>query len=320
MPNPRRIHVPGGTYYLFRKTDSRYPIFSEPKDYRRFEDLLTIALESSRAKLFGYCWMPDAIHLAVEISDRPVARIMRDLMWRYSHRHWQRADNSRPWFRERYRATLVQAEVYLEALICHLHYLPVRATLAECPNSYPYTSHHAYLRHPFDRRVYTRRLLQSLGCRGDDRSAYHEAMAQVPPDSLARIFERGLLDTPGIVGDQTFVAERCNTQHCIRVSTSLRRLDRLIAQIAGYHSVSLDELCSKSRLRVLVLARAQIAWFAILWDLASMTDIARRLHHSPSALSRAVVEHRRRRPELFKPEAIAPTSLAPSTPTQIASG
>jgi putative transposase len=312
MPNARRIHVPGGTYYLFRRTDLRHPIFSGPEDYSRFDDLLTLTLESTGVKLLGYCWMPDAIHFAIEIADGPVARFMRDLMWRYSRRQWQRADDFRPWFRERYHATLVQAEVYLETLICHIHYLPVRAALAERPDEYPYTSHHAYLGRPSGPTVYTRRLLQSFCCAADTRTAYRDVMAEAPSDSLVRILEKGMPTTRGIVGDQTFIAERCGAQQRLRVSSPLRNLDRLIMRVAEHHSVSMGELSSKSRRRALVIARAQITWFAILWDLATITDVGRRLHHSPSALSRAVTTHRRRRPELFRPDAITRPNYIPS--------
>lgn len=305
MPNPSRIHVPGGTYYLFRRTDSRYPIFSRPEDYARFEDLLTLALDSSRIKLLGYCWLPDAIHLVIEISDRPIAGFMRNLMWRYSREQQRRPDQTRPWFRERYHATLVQPEAYLDALICYLHYLPMRAGLAASPGDYPYSSHHAYLGNGTAHFVYTRPLFRALGCSGDDREPYYAATAQTPPESSRRLFERGLPDTPGIVGDRAFICERSIDPRTAHATHRTWTLDRLIAQITERQGISLEELYSKLRRRELVVARAQITWFAILWQVASVKDIAHRLQHSPSALSRAIARHKKSSPELFTPELIA---------------
>ena len=57
MPNRHRLHVPGGTYYIFRSTDSRHPIFSRPEEYTRFDALLPIALASlkqSFSRIAGY--------------------------------------------------------------------------------------------------------------------------------------------------------------------------------------------------------------------------------------------------------------------------
>jgi REP-associated tyrosine transposase len=305
MPNPRRIHVPGATYYLFRRTDSRHPIFSGAEDYIRFEELLTPALNACGAKLLGYCWLPEALHLVIEIGDAPVARFMRNLMWRYSRQHSQRPDHPRPWFRERYHAILIQADLYLQPLIKHVHYQSLANGLAAALADYPYSSHHAYLGRPTGPFVCTRRLLRSLGCIGDDRRAYVAATAHAPTESIIGLFERGLPEAPGIVGDPDFVSERQRYIRCPRAVHPTRTLDRLITNVAERHGVSLDELCSRFRRRELVIARAQITWFAILWEIASMKDLARRLQHSPSTLSRAVARYRKCRPELFRPEAIA---------------
>lgn len=319
MANPPRVHVPGGTYYLFRRTDPSHPIFAGPEDYARFEDLLELSLDSSEAKLLGFCWLPNAIHLVIQIADGPIAGFMRTLMWRYSRGPWQRADQTRPWFRERYHATLVQADLYLETLISHLHYLPVRAGLAASPGDYPHSSHHAYLSHRTDTSVYTRRLLRSLGCIGKNREPYCAATARTPSESFGRLFERGLPDSPGIMGDPAFVSARQIGARGRRSTLHhTRSLDKLINQVAERHGISLDELCSKFRRRELVLARAQITWFAILWEVASVNDIARRLHHSPSTLSRAVARHKRWNPELFRPEAISRANPAPWSQMQAA--
>lgn len=311
MPKRHRIHVPGGTYYIFRRTDPRHPIFSGPTDYPWFEDFLKDALESSGAKLLAYCWLPEALHLVIEVGKRPVAEFMRDLTWRYSRAQGQRGNEERPWFREPYHATLLRSETYLVALICHVHYLPVRAGLAQHPDDYPYTSHHAYPGRRSKLRLYCGRMLALLGCHDGDRTAYHAAMSDPPAESFADIFERGLPDTPGVVGDQELMPERKTAPVSHHCRDSSLFLDRLIRQIAECHEISLDELRSKSRRRDLVIARAQITWFAILWNLSSVNELASRLRHSPSALSRAATRHRRLRPELFTPEAVTRTRVRP---------
>jgi putative transposase len=306
MSNRHRLHVPGGTYYLFRTTDSRHPIFSRPEEYARFSQLLPIALASSDAKLLAYCWLPEALHFVIEIGDRPVALFMRDLMWRYSRSPWHRVAEERPWFRERYRATLVQAETYLEALIRHVHYLPVRAGLADAPHDYPYSSHSAYLCRRTGPPVRTRKLLGLMGCQGNDRAPYARAMAQAPPECFGAIFERGMSDTPGIVGDAQFLSRLSSLAVVRTQSRPDRFIEKLITRIAERHALSVDDICSNSRRRELVIARAQIVWLAMRWNLGTLTDVARHLHHSPSAMTRAVARYRSSRPDLFTRELLGP--------------
>jgi putative transposase len=314
MPNPHRLHVPGGTYYVFRSTDSRHPIFSKAEEYARFDGLLPIALRSSDAKLLAYCWLPESVHLVIEIGERPVAEFMRDLMWRYSRTSWHRQDDGRPWFRARYRATVVQPETHLEALIRYVHYLPVRAALATDPDGYPYSSHSAYMLRRRVAYVRTQRLLTLMGCNGCDRSAYIRAMTEAPPASSTAIFEKGLPDTPGIVGDVRVRAQK-STAAATPDPTRPMLLPRLIAHVAEGHDISPEEICSASRRRKLVVVRAQITWLAARFNIASLNEVARHLHHSPSALSRAVTKYRCERPDLFTAEQIGSvrqSSLAPS--------
>lgn len=300
MSNRHRLHVPGGTYYLFRSTDSRHPIFTRPEEYARFEELLPIAMASSGAKLLAYCWLPESMHLVVEIGERPIALFMRDLMWRYSRSPWRRVGEDRPWFRERYHATLIQAETYLEALIRHVHYLPVRARLVATPDSYAYSSHAAYIGGRSGPSVRTRKLLGLLRCQGTDRTAYVRAMAEAPPESFRTLFERGMPDTPGVVGDQEFLSQRSIARLVRTPPPPVRLIEKLIAQIAEHQALSVADICSKSRRRELVIARAQIVLLAMHWNLGTLTDVARLLHHSPSAMTRAAARYRYSRPELFK--------------------
>src|SRR6185437_12066372 len=232
MPNRHRLHVPGGTYYVFRSTDSRHPIFSRPEEYARFDELIPIALASSEAKLLAFCWLPKSVHLVIQIGERPVADFMRDLMWRYSRSAWQRTGEDRPWFRERYRATLVQAELYLKVLIRHVHYLPVRNGLATTPECYPYSSHFAYLGRRGGPPVRASKLLRLLGCQDNDLGPYLEAMAEPSDDAFTDLLERGMPETPGVIGDAQFISQHSMTEAVRTAQPTARLIEKLIAKVA----------------------------------------------------------------------------------------
>lgn len=162
MSYHRRIHVPGSTYYILRRTEPTLKIFATPGDYDAFEDFLVFALEATRVKLLGYCWMPDAIHLAITIGRRPLAELMRRVI-RYCSQHIrQRTAADVTIFPADFPVTLIDPEVYLVPLIHYIHYIPVLSGIAATPEDYPYTSHFAYLGEKRHLRVHTRPLLTIL--------------------------------------------------------------------------------------------------------------------------------------------------------------
>lgn len=320
MANPHRVHVPGGTYYLHRRTGSQRPIFSNPDDYTRFEDALRVTLDSERIKLLAYCWLPEAMHLVVEIGNRSTAGFMRALMWRYSRSQRRRAVDARPWVGERYHATLIRSEAYLVPLICQVHYLPVRAGFVPNASDYARSSHRAYLGEPSALPVRPRRPLALLGCRGSENIAYQDAMAQAPSNALARLFENGSRRTPIVLDNEELGYSGIARVTTLSQPRRMEVLDRLVTGIAEIHALSLEEICSKSRRREIVIARARITWLAMLSNLATLNEIASRLRHSPSALTRAATRYRRGCPELFTPDALARSELwkpqAVSTPAR----
>ena len=90
MSRRQRLHVAGGTYYVVQHGNMHHPLFSQPDDYVLFERLLATSLRRTNARVHGYCWTPQAIHLILQIDEISVGpyllpevkRIIRDI--RYS--------------------------------------------------------------------------------------------------------------------------------------------------------------------------------------------------------------------------------------------
>lgn len=162
MSYRRRIHVPGSTYYTVRRTESAIEIFTGPSDYDAFEDYLAFALEATGVKLLAYCWMPDAIHLAITIGRRPVAELMRRVTRYCSQRIRERNTPGVTIFPADFPVTLIDPDVYLAPLVHYIHSIPVLSGKAATLDDYPYTSHFAYLGERQHLRVHTKRLLAML--------------------------------------------------------------------------------------------------------------------------------------------------------------
>jgi len=296
MPRRQRIHVPEATYYIVRRTNSQRPIFTQPHDYALIASLLPSALKRADARLLGYCWMPDAIHLALQIGEAPVGDFMRQLTSRYALQLHRRAGECGQLFRRPYQSTLVDLDTYLPRMIQYLHYIPVLAGLASHPDGYPYTSHQIYLGKEHVGGVYCGALLRILDSFDEERVAYRRLMADPPPAPIAKLLERGSPSTPGILGDASFISRLPRRGRVIRSRMSL---DEIAAHVALSHDMPRSQLMSRSRRRDLVLARAQFAWYATERRIASLHEVARYLGHSASCLTRAISRYQRQQPEMF---------------------
>lgn len=137
-------HVRGGFYYVVRRSRSPgQPIFSDALDYATFESLLALALARYRCRLHAFYWEPDAIHLAMQVSDRSVGRFLRWLCTWYS-RSASKGAVAKVLFAPNYWATLIE-HVALPSLIRDLHLRAAGAGTATEPADSALSSHRAYL-------------------------------------------------------------------------------------------------------------------------------------------------------------------------------
>lgn len=146
-----------GTYYASRRTELPQLIFAEPRDYEEFEVFLADALERTGTGLLGYCWMPDAIHLALTIGVTPLAEIMRRVT-RYCSLRIRERTGGPVNYTGSFPIMLPKPDIDLPMLLRYIHCIPVIAGAAASPADYPYTSHWAYVREPQAAQVRTHAL------------------------------------------------------------------------------------------------------------------------------------------------------------------
>lgn len=296
MSRRQRLHVPGGTYYVVQRGSTTRPIFSQPQDYQLFERLLATALRRTGARLHAYCWTPDAIHLALQIDSVSVGRFMQGITSRYARSIHERAAESGHFFRQRYKAILIDPDAYLLKLVRYVHHLPVIEALSGEPGSYPFTSHGAYLGRTEMPWLTTRIAMRMMnGC--DQNSEYAEFMAITPSQEDRSLFEHGSKHDARIVASTEFLE---NLPRHLRVYRSKLTLEQIIQTVTCRLGVDREHVLSNSRQREVTLARALIAWYATERRVATLSEVARYLRRDPSTLSVAVSRYRLCRPELFK--------------------
>lgn len=296
MSRRQRLHVPGGTYYVVQRGSSTRPIFSQHQDYLLFERLLATALRRTGARLHAYCWTPDAIHLALQIDTVSVGRFMQGITSRYARSIHERAAESGHFFRQRYKAILIDPDAYLLKLVRYIHHRPVLDGLTGDLGAHPFTSHSAYLGKVEVPWLTTRTALRMVnGC--DQNSEYAEFMSAAPSQDDGALFEHGSKHDARIVASPEFLE---NLPRHLRVYRSKLTLEQIIQTVTCRLGVDREHVLSNSRQREVTLARALIAWYATERRVATLSEVARYLRRDPSTLSVAVSRYRLCRPELFK--------------------
>jgi REP element-mobilizing transposase RayT len=312
MSRPKRIHVPGGVYYVVQSCAVRHELFSTADDYTLFERLLARALERTGALAHAYCLTPRAVHLVIRLRTTPLSRLMQGVTSCYARSVHRREGKSGPFFGVRYRAALIDPDAYLAKLIRYIHYLPVIAGLAATPDQYPHSSHRAYAGGKHAPWLAAERRIWTIAEAADSSAAYREQMAQAPPAPEVNLFVNSVRCKCGIVGGPGFIAER---PQATRVYERRASLDQIIADVTRAFGVGREQLATRSRKREHALARALIGWLAVERRAATLTEVARRLNRDPSTLSSSISRRRIAHPDLFRLEALrhlAPLATPPA--------
>jgi putative transposase len=90
--------------------------------------------------------MTNHVHLAIQVGDVPLSRILQNLAFRYTRWiNWRRS-RSGHLFQGRYKAFVVDADPYLLELVAYIHLNPIRAGMVNDVGDFRWSSHRAYLR------------------------------------------------------------------------------------------------------------------------------------------------------------------------------
>jgi len=276
MPRSPRLHVPGGLYHVILRGNHQQRLFDRDTDYYAFEDLLARALTRYDARVHAYCWMANHVHLAAQVGNARLGRLVQAVSSVYARRKQRTVTTTGHFFERRYRATLVDTDAYWLALVRYIHRNPVEAGIVSDPADYRWSSHRCYLGQTGRDWLTTGPTLAMFGKPNEAIAAYsrfvegtvcEETLGGLPPSPAA---SADLL--PGF----EFLGPR---------QEGPRSLEQVVLEVAAQLDIDHTLLGSPSRDPRLVRARIEIARRALAAGVASLTAVAVRLGRSPSTLS-----------------------------------
>jgi REP element-mobilizing transposase RayT len=145
MARKPRLHVPGGLYHVMLRGNAGQALFVDDEDCYHLYLLIQQGVERYGHRIHGFCCMTNHIHLAIQVAEEPLSRIMQNLSFRFTRWYNKRQIRTGHLFQGRYKAIVVDADPYLLALVRYIHLNPVRAGLVKNAKEYAWSGHRAYL-------------------------------------------------------------------------------------------------------------------------------------------------------------------------------
>lgn len=289
MPRLPRLYVPGACYHVILRGNHQEALFGSPADRHMLNEIVADVITQLSCRVHAFCWMTNHLHALVQISDRPLGRIMQRIAVRYSRYRHRVLGTSGHLFEQRHKAKLIDADAYFLTLLRYIHLNPVKAKIVDDPSDYAWSSHRAFLGAESIAWLTTDFGL-SLFC--DDltraRIAYRRFISE-PRDGKNE--DRYPASNPGdarVLGTDQFLATIPGTPCRPRSSLTL---EQLAETICARHHINAALLRSPSRARHLSSIRALFTTQAIEQRIATLCETARFLNRDPSSVTRLLARH-----------------------------
>jgi REP element-mobilizing transposase RayT len=312
MPRKGRLHIPGACYHLIGRGLERRYIFRADEDKSNFLDRFGRSLGRCGAQCLAWAMMSNHYHLLVRIGDKPLSKLMAPLLGGYGGYYNRKYHRSGYVFQNRFKSILCDEDSYLKELIRYIHLNPVRAGLIEGFSelqTYPWTGHSAAIGKYHHEWHSVDEMLSFFGASENAaRQAYMEFMAG--EQSSTSLSGGGLIRSMGgwetltrlrkehvsVVGDERVLGSSHFVENSLKqdeltidLKSKLERegwaLDKLIAEVCRFCSVSETMLLSRARQKQVSQAKSLVCYWGS--EVLSFTsrDIAARLQMSHPAVS-----------------------------------
>jgi REP-associated tyrosine transposase len=226
---PRHFR-PGLLHHVVARGNRREVVFLRPQDFHAYLARLRRYRSRRDMEVLAYCLMPNHVHLLIRQGPASLDKFMQSLQQSYTQYFNRTYETVGHVFQGRYKALLCESDDYLATLVRYIHLNPVRAGIVTDPETYPFSSHAAYLRGRKTRLVDPEPVLQILGgktayCRliGETDGASHGMPERERAGAAVETAERRSPCTPPATSATVVVDELAR---CLRVdSARLRSTD-----------------------------------------------------------------------------------------------
>jgi putative transposase len=146
MARPIRINFQGAYYHVINRGRGRTNIFRDDRDRKTFLQLLGECHDQYQVPVIAYCLMSNHYHLLLCTPHANLPTFMRQLNGVYTQLFNRRNRTDGSLFRGRYKAIVVQEELYLLSVIRYIHLNPKKAGIVKDLKDFVWSSHRTYVK------------------------------------------------------------------------------------------------------------------------------------------------------------------------------
>lgn len=282
MARRPRLFAAGLLYHVIVRGNQRQKTFLSDQDYRAYLERLAKYRERYRYNVHAYCLMPNHVHLLLESSDQPLAKLMQGLQQSYSQYFNLNHRKVGHVFQGRYKAIICAKDEYLLELVRYIHLNPVRAGMVKTPERYRYSGHRAYVESKAGHIIDPAKVLRLIGGKAGYQRFVRDGMAEGHKEEYYEVEDQRFLGAEGF-GDR--VQGRAGTT---KKAPSKRSIEAIVKQLAKELGVSVDAVRSGERGWAISKVRTIIAYVMARRLGYQLKEVASYLHRDMATVATLV--------------------------------
>jgi len=286
MARKPRVHYPAALYHVILRGNGGQEIFFGQEDRFRFYLLLQEGIERYGHQVHAFCLMTNHVHLAIQVGEVRLPRIIQNLAFRYTRWVNWRGKRTGHLFQGRYKAVLIDADSYLLELTRYIHLNPVRSGMVRRPEDYPWSGHRAYLGMETIPWLTTDWVLSMFSNKGDRaRRAYRGFVEEGREGGHQGEYGMGSEIDSRILGDMVFI-DKVLGQRQERSKRPLT-VEEIVSLVCKEFSLREEMLSGSGKDRRLSKVRAIAAWLVLDSGNLTLSELSKRVNRDSSTLSTA---------------------------------
>ena len=260
-------------------------IFTDDSDRSRFLLILQQEQELSACRIHAYCLMDNHVHLALQVANVPLSKIMQKVGFRYTQYCNRKLKRTGHLFQGRFKAILVDQDSYLLELVRYIHLNPLRANLVNNPDLYRWSSHISYRKGADTSWLTTDWVLSQFNTdQTTARELYWNFIQDGFTDGYMKEFHSGSFEGRAL-GDEQFIEQalKSASQGYARQIT----LEMILNAVCAAYSIELKQLIAPGRRQPFTEARGVAALLVRQSGDLTILELGRELKRSMTGLSHA---------------------------------
>lgn len=142
MPKLPRLLVENACYHLIARGNQKQRVFMDEKDYQEYLERVKIYKRKFGLRLYGYCLMPNHIHLVGQIEvAKNLSKFMQGVALSYTLHFNDRYTKVGHLWQGRFKNKVIVKDQYLVDCISYIELNPVRGKKVNTPYEYPWSSY-----------------------------------------------------------------------------------------------------------------------------------------------------------------------------------